>query len=89
MGKIYYDMGILESDEVIEISATELVGQFVGQTGPKTQQQLEKALGKVLFVDEAYRLAEGNFAKEAIDEIVDRLTKPDFAQTSHSHSGRV
>lgn len=73
-------MGILGSDEVMEISATELIGQYVGQTGPKTQQQLEKALGKVLFIDEAYRLAEGHFAKEAIDEIVDRLTKLEFAQ---------
>ena len=80
MGKIYYDMGILGSDEVMEISATELVGEYVGRTGPKTQQQLEKALGKVLFIDEAYRLAEGHFSKEAIDEIVDRLTKPDFAR---------
>ena len=80
MGKVYYDMGILGSDTVIEISATELIGQYVGQTGPKTQQQLEKALGKVLFVDEAYRLSEGHFAKEATDEIVDRLTKPEFAQ---------
>ena len=80
MGKIYCDMGILESNEVIDISATELVGEYVGWTGPKTQGQLEKALGKVLFVDEAYRLAEGHFAKEAVDEVVDRLTKPDFAR---------
>ncbi|KAF2837532.1 P-loop containing nucleoside triphosphate hydrolase protein [Patellaria atrata CBS 101060] len=80
MGKIYYDMGFLATAEVIECSATELVGQYVGSTGPKTQKLLEKALGKVLFVDEAYRLAEGQFAKEAMDEIVDCLTKPKFAQ---------
>ena len=52
----------------------------MGQTGPKVQKQLEKALGKVLFIDEAYRLAEGGFATEAMDEIVDCLTKPKFAQ---------
>jgi len=80
MGKIFYDMGFLASAEVIECSATDLVGQYVGQTGPKTQKQLEKGLGKVLFIDEAYRLAEGHFAKEAIDELVDCLTKPKFAQ---------
>lgn len=80
MGKIYYDMGFLATEEVIESSATDLVGQYVGQTGPKTQKLLEKALGKVLFIDEAYRLAEGHFGKEAMDEIVDCLTKPAFAQ---------
>ncbi|KAL2826644.1 P-loop containing nucleoside triphosphate hydrolase protein [Aspergillus cavernicola] len=80
MGKVYYDMGLLSSAEVLESSATDLVGQYIGQTGPKTQELLEKAMGKVLLVDEAYRLAEGQFAKEAIDEIVDCITKPKFFQ---------
>jgi len=80
MGKIFYDMGFLANAEVVECSATDLVGQYVGQTGPKTQNLLEKALGKVLFIDEAYRLAEGHFAQEAMDELVDCLTKPKFAQ---------
>ena len=80
MGKVYYDLGFLATAEVVECSATELVGQYVGQTGPKTQRLLEKGLGKVLFIDEAYRLAEGQFAKEAMDEIVDSITKPKFAQ---------
>ena len=80
MGKVYYDMGFLATAEVVECSATELVGEYVGQTGPKTQRLLEKGLGKVLFIDEAYRLAEGHFAKEAMDEIVDSITKPKFAQ---------
>ncbi|KAJ5823469.1 hypothetical protein N7447_005809 [Penicillium robsamsonii] len=80
MGQVYYDMGLLASSEVVETSATDLVGQYIGQTGPKTQQVLERCLGKVLFIDEAYRLAEGHFAKEAMDEIVDGITKPRFAQ---------
>ena len=79
MGKVYYDMGFLATAGIIECSASDLVGQFVGQTGPQTQNKLEKALGKVLFIDEAYRLGEGQFAKEAMDEIVDSLTKPKFA----------
>ena len=80
MGKVFYDLGFLATAEVIECSATEFVGQYVGQTGPRTQRLLEKGLGKVLFIDEAYRLAEGHFAKEAMDEIVDSITKPKFAQ---------
>ena len=71
-------MGILSSVEVVECSASDLVGQFVGQTGPKTKKLFEKALGKVLFIDEAYRLSEGAFAQEAIDEVVGLLSHPIF-----------
>ncbi|KAF1943538.1 P-loop containing nucleoside triphosphate hydrolase protein [Clathrospora elynae] len=80
MGKIFYDMGLLSHAKVEECSATDMIGQYVGQTGPKVQKLLEKAMGKVLFIDEAYRLAEGGFATEAMDELVDCLTKPKFAQ---------
>lgn len=80
MGKVFYDMGFIAQAKVIECSATDLIGQYVGQTGPKVQKLLEKALGKVLFIDEAYRLAEGSFATEAMDELVDCLTKPKFAR---------
>ena len=78
MGQVYYDMGFLSSAEVVECSASDLVGQYVGQTGPKTKAVFEKALGKVLFVDEAYRLSEGHFAKEAMDELVGILTQERF-----------
>ncbi|KAK0261276.1 hypothetical protein LTR35_017885 [Friedmanniomyces endolithicus] len=80
MGKVYYDMGFLAKAEVVECSAKDLIGEYVGQTGPKTQKLIESALGKVLFLDEAYRLREGHFAKEAIDELVDCVTKPHFFQ---------
>ncbi|OJK04769.1 hypothetical protein ASPACDRAFT_56208 [Aspergillus aculeatus ATCC 16872] len=80
MGQVYYDLGLLSSVEVVESSATDLVGQYIGHTGPKTQELLEKSLGKVLLIDEAYRLAEGQFAQEAMDEIVDCITKPKFFQ---------
>ncbi|KAK2737504.1 nfx1-type zinc finger-containing protein 1 [Colletotrichum kahawae] len=78
MGKVFYDMGFLASAEVLDCSATDLIGSYVGHTGPKVQTLLDKALGKVLFVDEAYRLNQrghNNFAKEAVDEIVDCVTK--------------
>lgn len=79
MGQVFYDMGFLSTPEVYECSSTDLVAPFVGQTGPKTIKLLEKALGKVLLIDEAYRLAEGVYAAEAIGELVDSLTKPRFA----------
>ncbi|KAJ7583678.1 P-loop containing nucleoside triphosphate hydrolase protein [Mycena floridula] len=78
MGQVFRDMGFLSSAEVVECSASDLVGQYVGQTGPKTKQQFEKALGRVLFIDEAYRLADGHFAQEAMDELVGILTQERF-----------
>lgn len=78
MGKVFYDMGFLAKAEVVECSTTDIIGQYVGQTGPKVQQMMDKALGKVLFIDEAYRLADGHFAQEAMDEIVDCVTKPRY-----------
>ncbi|CAK4032789.1 nfx1-type zinc finger-containing 1 [Lecanosticta acicola] len=78
MGKVYYDMGFLASAEVVSCSASDLIGEYVGQTGPKTRKLLESALGKVLFIDEAYRLGAGHFAQEAMDELVDCMTKDQF-----------
>lgn len=52
--------------------------EFYLQTGPKTKKVFEKALGRVLFIDEAYRLSEGHFAKESMDEIVGILTQDEF-----------
>ncbi|KAL3444997.1 hypothetical protein BJX65DRAFT_297291 [Aspergillus insuetus] len=46
MGKVYYDMNLLSSAEVIESSATNFIGQYIGHTGPKTQELRERALGK-------------------------------------------
>lgn len=80
MGKVFYDMGFLATAEVEECSATDLIGQYIGQTGPKVQAKLDTALGKVLFIDEAYRLAEGHFAKEAMEELVDATTKDKYAK---------
>ncbi|EPE03906.1 aaa family ATPase [Ophiostoma piceae UAMH 11346] len=78
MGKVFYDMGFLATAKVTECSASELVGQYVGHTAKKVVQMLDKALGQVLFIDEAYRLDDDRFGKEAIDEIVDCATKEKY-----------
>jgi hypothetical protein len=77
---VFYDLGFLSAVEVVECSATDLIGQYVGQTGPKTLAQMEKGLGKVLFIDEAYRLASGHFAQEAMDELVGLMTQDKFKE---------
>lgn len=85
IGQIFYDMGFLSTNEVIECSASHLIGQYLGQTAPKVVNLFERALGKVLFVDEAYRLAGGargpgsnSYEAEAIGELVDCMTKPRY-----------
>lgn len=77
-GQFFFDLGFLSEVEVVECTATDLIGSYVGHTGPKTIAVMERALGKVLLIDEAYRLAEGHFANEAITEIIDSMTKPKF-----------
>jgi AAA+ superfamily predicted ATPase len=76
MGRMFRGLGVLPSADVVETSGTDLVGQFVGQSAPKTRELMDKGLGKVLFIDEAYTLASnsGGFAKEAVDELVRCLT---------------
>ncbi|KAJ5720806.1 P-loop containing nucleoside triphosphate hydrolase protein [Penicillium malachiteum] len=83
MGEIFYRMGLLATSEVIECSVTDMIGEYVGSTGPKVLEVFDRGLGKVLFIDEAYRLfpgpdQKGSFASEAIGEIVGALTSPRF-----------
>lgn len=82
LGQIFYDMGFLASEQVIECSVTDIIGEYKGHTGPRIQAMLERALGRVLFIDEAYRLAggSGSFEEEAVGELVDSLTKPKYAR---------
>lgn len=81
VGRLYYDMGLLSTDEVVTCSVSDLVGEACGHTGPKVLNTLETGLGKVLFVDEAYRLAGGTaFQTEAIGELVDAMTQPRYSK---------
>jgi len=72
LGQIYYDIGILSENKVIEASRQDLVGEYIGHTAPKTQKIFENALGGILFVDEAYSLFKsGNdFGKEAVETLL-------------------
>lgn len=59
-------MGILATNEYVDCSASDLIGEFVGHTGPKTQAKLTEARGRVLFVDEAYRFCDGDSGKKLL-----------------------
>ncbi|KAK4078312.1 uncharacterized protein Triagg1_3328 [Trichoderma aggressivum f. europaeum] len=76
MGKIFYNMGFVSTNEVIECTVTDLVGQYVGQTAPMTKKKLQEGLGRVLIIDEANRLINGSYASEAVDELLSFLANP-------------
>ena len=73
MARVYRSLGILSKGQLVEVDRSGLVAGYVGQTAIKTQQQIQKALGGVLFIDEAYALngrSENDFGQEAIDTIL-------------------
>jgi SpoVK/Ycf46/Vps4 family AAA+-type ATPase len=80
LGKIYHKMGLLSKGTVHEVSRVDLVGKFIGQTAPQTQEAINKARGGILFIDEAYALArkgdEGgqDFGKEAIEILIKEMS---------------
>ncbi|KAI3331712.1 P-loop containing nucleoside triphosphate hydrolase protein [Xylariaceae sp. AK1471] len=78
MGQIFYEMGFLATKDVERCSTTNIIGEYVGHTGPKTQKVFEKALGRVLFIDEAYRLADSSFGRDAFAEVTTILTLPKY-----------
>jgi len=73
MARIYHSLGILSKGQLVEVDRSGLVAGYVGQTALKTGKVIEKALGGVLFIDEAYALnggGENDFGQEAIDTIL-------------------
>ncbi len=73
LGPILRSLGILSEGHVIEVERADLVGEYIGHTAQKTRALLERAMGGILFVDEAYAIARGgekDFGREAIDTLV-------------------
>ncbi|MBQ2954937.1 MAG: AAA family ATPase [Clostridia bacterium] len=73
MARIYKCLGILSKGQLVEVDRSGLVAGYVGQTATKTSEVIQKALGGVLFIDEAYALnstSENDFGQEAIDTLL-------------------
>lgn len=73
LANILYDEGILPENKFVETDRSGLVGAYIGHTALKTHKLVKDSLGGVLFIDEAYSLANGDnhsFAQEAIDALI-------------------
>ena len=78
VAQILYNLKYIKQNKLIEVSSKDLVAEYVGQTAPKTMAVVEKALGGVLFVDEAYSLASGqgqgnSYNEEAIATLIQAM----------------
>ena len=71
MSKILHGLGYVRKGHVVTATRDDLVGQYIGHTAPKTREMLKKAMGGVLFIDEAYYLYrpenERDYGQEAIE----------------------
>ena len=72
ISRLYKQIGVLSKGQLVEVDRSGLVAGYVGQTALKTQEQIKKAMGGVLFIDEAYALAQKDdaFGQEAIDTVL-------------------
>ena len=75
MGEILQAMDILPTSRVLEVSRATLVGKYMGETPKIVNNMCDKAMGGILFIDEAYTLSEGSdqYGKEAIDTLMKRM----------------
>jgi len=80
IGKFYKALGLLERGHVIDADGSDLVAGFVGQTSLKTKDLVKRAMGGILFIDEAYAITEGgrtiggnDFGKKAIAALIKEM----------------
>lgn len=82
LAKLYKQIGVLSTGQLVEVDRSGLVAGYVGQTAIKTSKKIEEAKGGVLFIDEAYALArkDDTFGQEAIDTILKAMedSREDF-----------
>lgn len=75
LGDIYRNMGLLRTGIVVETARQQLVGAYIGETALKTEAVVKKALGGILFIDEAYTLSKEDGVKDYGQEAIDTLLK--------------
>ncbi|PWD51728.1 AAA family ATPase [Serinibacter arcticus] len=75
LARVYAQQGLLSRGHLVEVSRADLIGEFIGQTAPKVRAVVERALGGVLFIDEAYSLIPRDSFRDFGHEAVATLVK--------------
>jgi probable Rubsico expression protein CbbX len=73
MGEVLYQLGYIRKGHLVSVTRDDLVGQYVGHTAPKTREVLKRAMGGVLFIDEAYHLYRVDNERDYGQETVEML----------------
>jgi hypothetical protein len=75
MGRVFKSLGILRKGHLVECDRSALVAEYVGQTAPRTNAVIDRALDGILFIDEAYSLVKDHedFGQEAIETLLKRM----------------
>ncbi len=79
MGQLYKSLGLLSRGHILEVDRSDLVGEYIGQTAPKTKEVIDRARGGILFIDEAYSLSRSqedskDFGREVIEILVKEMS---------------
>jgi len=73
MAELLHRLGYLDNGQLVHAMRNDLVGEYIGQTAPKTKRVLDKAMGGMLFIDEAYYLYRAEDSKDYGQEAIDIL----------------
>lgn len=75
MGQILYSLGYVRKGHLVSVGRDDLVGQYVGHTAPKTREVIKRAMGGVLFIDEAYHIYrvdnERDYGQETVEILLE------------------
>ena len=76
LGELFNSIGLMPGSKVVEVDRSKIVAEYVGQTAPLVNKWCDKAMGGILFIDEAYSLKQSDndsFGQEAIDTLLKRM----------------
>lgn len=95
MAEMLHRLGYIRKNNVVSVTRDDLVGQYIGHTAPKTKEVLKKAMGGVLFIDEAYYLYrpenERDYGQEAIEILLQVMenNRDDLVVILAGYKGRM
>jgi len=75
LGEVLFSVGVLESPTVVEVSRSDLIGEYIGQSLPKVNKVISRAKGGILLIDEAYSVVRSDSMRDYGYEVLDHLVK--------------